>query len=280
LLAKFAHDEGCKILKIFDYSDYREFVTGTVRARPKSGRGEYLKIAAHLGIHTSTLSQVLSGLKNFTLDQACALAEYLGLNDLETQYLFRLVELERAGSLKLKATLKKQLVELRERSRDLSAVVPGKRQLTEEEKAVFYSNWYYTGIWAITSITGTQTPDAIADAFSLPRPLVNRVIEFLVSTGLCVLDNGLLRPGTTYVHLEQDSPFLPRHHASWRQKAMERHPLLSHSELAYTSPMSISETDAEKIRGLLIGVIAEVNKIRDPSPCEKLYALNIDWFKF
>jgi hypothetical protein len=46
-----------------------------MHAMPKSGRGEYLKIAKHLAIHTSTLSQVLSGLKHFTLDQACSHAD-------------------------------------------------------------------------------------------------------------------------------------------------------------------------------------------------------------
>jgi uncharacterized protein (TIGR02147 family) len=267
-------------MKVFEFSDYRDFVTKTVRALPKSGRGEYLKIAKHLGIHTSTLSQVLSGVKHFTLDQACALTDYFGLNDLETQYLLHLVELERAGTERLRATLKKQMIRLKEQSRELSSVVPGKRTLTDEEKAIFYSNWFYTGIWALTSIPGHQTADAVAKYFSLPKLLVNRVISFLVSTGLCVEENGLLRPGTTYVHLESDSPLIGRHHASWRQKAIERHPILSESEIAYSSPMSLSKEDAEKIRKLVIGWVEDVNKIRDPSPCEALYFLNIDWIRF
>lgn len=267
-------------MKIFEFSDYRGFITLTVRSLPKAGRGEYLRIAKHLGIHTSTLSQVLSGIKNFTLDQACALADYFGFSELETQYLIYLVELERAGTERLKGTLKKQMGRIKEQSRALSAVVPGKRALSEEEKAVFYSNWFYPGIWALTSIPGYQTPDAISKYFGLPKLLVNRVISFLVSTGLCLEDKGLLQPGTTYVHLEADSPFIGRHHASWRQKAMERHPILSESEIAYSSPMSLSREDAEKIRKLVIEWVEQANKIRDPSPCEALYILNIDWIKF
>jgi uncharacterized protein (TIGR02147 family) len=267
-------------MKIFEFTDYRGFVTQTVRSLPKSGRGEYMKIAKHLGIHTSTLSQVLSGTKQFTLDQACALADYLGFSELETQYLLTLAELERAGTERLRGTLKKQMARIKDQSRALSSVVPGKRTLSEEEKAIFYSNWFYPGIWALTSIPGHQTPDVIAKYFDLPKLLVNRVITFLVSTGLCVETNGLLQPGTTYVHLEPESPFIGRHHASWRQKAIERHPVLSESEIAYSSPMSISQEDAGKIRKLIVNWVEQVNKVRDPSPCEALYFLNIDWIKF
>ncbi|MCM2279215.1 MAG: DUF4423 domain-containing protein [Oligoflexia bacterium] len=266
-------------MRIFDFTDYRPFVSRTVRALPKSGRGEFLKIAMHLKIHSSTLSQILSGVKQFTLDQACALADYFGFDELETQYLLNLVELERAGTELLRSTLRKQLTSLREKSRELSAVIPGKRTLSEEEKAIFYSNWFYTGIWALTSIPGYQNVDAIIGYFGLPRVLVNRVISFLVSTGLCIEENGLLRPGTTYVHLEADSPLIGRHHSSWRQKAMERHPVLTDSEIAYSSPMSISKDDAERIRKLIVEWVKDVNKIRDPSPCEALYFLNIDWIK-
>ena len=267
-------------MRIFEFSDYRIFVAQTVRALPKAGRWEFLKIAKHLRIHTSTLSQVLSGIKNFTLDQACALADYFGFNELETQYLLHLVELERAGTERLRATLKKQMAQIRERSRALSEVVPGKRALSEEEKAVFYSNWFYPGIWALTSIPSHQTQDAISKYFRLPRLLVNRVVSFLLSTGLCVEEGGFLRPGTTYVHLEADSPLIGRHHASWRQKAIERHPVLTETEIAYSSPMSLSKQDAEKIRKLVVEWVEQANKIRDPSPCEVLYFLNIDWIKF
>lgn len=267
-------------MRITDFSDYRDFVTNTVRALPKGGRGEFLKIAKHLGIHTSTLSQVLSGLKHLTLDQACSLSHYFGMNELETQYLLHLVEYDRAGTERLRATLTKQMARIKEQSRDLSSVLLSKRTLSGEEKAIFYSNWFYPGIWALTSIPGYQTRESIARYFGLPKLLVNQVVSFLLSTGLCTEENYALAPGTTYVHLEADSPLIGRHHASWRQKAIERHPVLSESEIAYSSPMSLSREDADRIRKLIVGWVEQVNKIRDPSPCEVLCFLNIDWIRF
>src|SRR5690606_3431825 len=122
----------------------------------------------------------------------------------------------------LRDTLKKQLKRIKEEGSTLSKVISSTRSLSEEEKAVFYSNWFYTGIWALTSIPGYQSVEAIAGYFDLPKALVNRVIAFLLTTGLCIEENGKLRPGTSYVHLEAESPFIGRHHAIWRQKAIER----------------------------------------------------------
>ncbi len=266
-------------MKLFEFTDYRAFIVATVKSLPKSGRGEYLRIAKFLNIHTSTLSQVLAGTKQFTPDQAAALAEYYGFNELETEYLFVLVHLERAGSERLRNFLRKKLRSLSEKSNHLAAVVPGKKILSPEEKAIFYSNWFYPAIWALTSIEGYQEGDAIAKYLKLPKKLVNQVLAFLLSTGLCEQDAGKLRPGTSYVHLESESPFIGRHHAMWRQRAIERHPVLTESEIAYSSPMSISLEDANQIRKLVIEWVARVNQIREKSSCEALYFINIDWIK-
>jgi len=105
------------------------------------------------------------------------------------------------------------------------------------------------------------------------------VTDFLLSTGLFIEKDGALSPGATYVHLEAESPLIGRHHAIWRQKAIERHPFLSGNEVAYSSPMSLSVQDAEKVHMLILSFVESVNKIRDPSPCETLYFLNVDWIR-
>lgn len=267
-------------MRIFDYIDYRSFTVDSVKSMPKSGRGELLKIAEALGIHTSTLSHVLSGIKQLTLDQACALADYFGLGDLETEYFIKLVEMDRAGTDRFKSVLKLQLAKLKKQSRELSKVVPTKKSLSAEESAIYYSNWFYAGIFTLSSIEGFQTIDSISKHLHLPKRLVNQVVSFLLSTGICVNKGDLIVPGTTYMHLESSSPLVSVHHSRWRQKAIERHPILSEQEMAYSSPMSLSVADVEKIRALVTSLISEVNKIRDPSPCETTYVLNIDWIKF
>jgi hypothetical protein len=50
-------------------------------------------------------------------------------------------------------------------------------------------------------------------------------------------------------HIEDSSPLVARHHRNWRIKAMERHPVMKpKTELAYTAPMTLAESDVLKIR--------------------------------
>lgn len=77
-----------------------------------------------------------------------------------------------------------------------------------------------------------------------------------------------------------DGKLASRHHGNWRVKAMERHPIFSpHDELVYTAPMTLSVTDASRIRELLADLVQKTDQIVGPSPSEKLYCLNIDWFE-
>lgn len=266
-------------MRIFDFEDYAEFIVQSIQGLPKGGHGELRRLAAHVGIHSSTLSQILKSQKNFTLEQACLVAEYFGLNDLEYEFLLLLVNYKRAGSSLLREKLKQKILRTREQSAELKNVLHQDRELNLEERAVFYSNWYYTAIWALSSIPGYQTRELLQPAFPLPKLLVNQVIDFLLKTGICIEKSGLIQPGLKYVHLPSNSPLLPRHHANWRVKAMERHPLLTKDELAYTSPMSMSFKDVRRVREILVDCIARINEIRDPSPCETLVCLNLDWFK-
>lgn len=132
----------------------------------------------------------------------------------------------------------------------------------------------------LTAIQGTQTIQTVARRLGLPLAYIEKVVTFLLSTGLCIEKKGLLCPGPQMTHLEEESPLVSRHHGNWRVKAMERHPLLREdAELAYTAPMTLSAKDVLKIRAALADVVENVDHIVGPSSSEKLYCLNIDWFE-
>lgn len=264
---------------IFEYDSYCAFVRAAVKRQERGGRGELLRLAKHAGVHTSTLSQILGGRKHFTFEQASLVADYLGLKKLETRFFLLLVHKERAGTNLLKKQVLLQIDELRKQEQLLVDIIPQDRPLNEEEKAIFYSNWFYSAIWAQTSIPGFGSRESLHRYFNLPKRLVNNVVAFLLRTGLCVEKSGILQPGHKYSHLEAESPLISRHHGNWRIKAMERHPYLSPAEICYSSPLTLSKKDAEKIKKILIELISEVNSIREPSPCEELRCLNIDWVK-
>jgi len=269
-----------RTLRIFDFEDYKVYVRARIEASPNRGRGELTRISHATGAHKTTLSQVFKGDKELSLEQALKLARYLELNGAETEYFVLLVDAARAGSEDLKKHFEKQLADRREAHRKLINRVTRSRELSSEERSIYYSNWIYSAVRNLTAIEGMGTLPALARRLGLDLRYLEKIVVFLLATGLCVEKKGILSPGPQMTHLEAESPIVARHHGNWRIKAMEHHPVLnSDRELAYTAPMTLSVKDAARIQATLADVVAEVDRVVGPSPSEALYCLNLDWFE-
>jgi uncharacterized protein (TIGR02147 family) len=267
-------------MNIFRHDDYKAYVNERVRQMPD--KGQFRKIAHHLGVQASLISQIFRGDKDLTPEQASLLASYLGLSEPEADYLLTLVSLARAGNDSLRKLLRKRARQLRESASE-PAPVEGDRPLSDHDKAIFYSNWFYSAIRQATFVPALDTADAIAAQFRLPRDVVRQVLEFLLSTGLCVRESGgpdkdRLRAGPRTTVLDSDSPFRSRHHSNWRLRAMEKIVRSAPHELFFTCPMSISAADALRIRDLLRSAIDQVDQVADHTRGERVACLNIDWF--
>jgi uncharacterized protein (TIGR02147 family) len=267
-------------MTIFEFRKYKDFVNKRIEEMPKGGRGQYRKMANFLSVNSVNVSQVFKGNRHLTPEQACELIEFFGLSELEGQYFLALVELDKAGTPKLKKHIEKNLESLIEKSSDLKHRLKQDTQLTEETKAVFYSNWYYSGVRLLSSIKDFNSPDAIAAYFNLPLTTVNRVLEFLLQTGLCKMDGDQIKMGPRSTHLEASSPLVTRHHMNWRVKGMEKMGNVSPEELFLSLPASLSEKAIKDIRKELVASIERVTGIIDSSTEDSLACLNIDFFKF
>jgi uncharacterized protein (TIGR02147 family) len=268
-------------MSIFEFQDYKAYLQERIKRMPKAGRGELQRISKHLKMHSTRFSHVFHGHEHLTLEQGIGLARYLGLNELESDYFMTLLQLGKAGNPELTAFFEKKRRQLHERSSQLVERLPSEKKLSDSEKAVFYSNWFYSAIRLACSLSEEQSLDTLSQRFSLPRDKVGEVLEFLLSTGLCVVTpEGALRMGPRTTHLEARSPLVSRLHANWRIKAMERHPSLSSEELALTSPMSIDAQDAAAIRETLVQMIEKATAYADKEKTDSLYCLNVDWFRF
>lgn len=267
-------------MTIFDFDDYRKFVRERIASMPKRGHGQYRKIAQFLSIGSVNVSQVFKGDRHLTLEQAWELSRFFGLAKLESQYFVTLVEKDRAATVSLKKYFEERLEDLRQRAMDLKQRLPQQAQLSDEAKAVFYSSWTYSGIRLLSSIAKFQTPDLIAQYFNLPLNQVNRILEFLVATGLCRENAGKYSIGPSSTHLEASSPLIARHHTNWRLKSVEHLERLQTDELCLSMPCSLSPRAFRVIRKELTDCIERITKIIDEAPCEELACLNVDFFRF
>lgn len=263
---------------IFNFKDFRKFIRISFSARSKGGHGEATKLARALSVNNTFISQVLKGDKSLSLEQAFATANYLSLNEFEAEFFVLLVQLDRAGTREYKNFIEKQLARLKGKSEKLANRVKHETKISEEQRAVFYSDWVYSAVRLSTQLSNLKTVESLAEHFALPVAKVREVIEFLLIAKILKLECGELSWGATSTHLEASSPWIKSHHANWRQKAIEE---ISHSNsksLHYSAPMTLSKSDAARVREVLIQSINAVDEILTPSPSEELHCLNIDWF--
>lgn len=265
-------------MSIYEYSDYRAYLRAYIRKLPKQGRGEINRIAQAMGVHPSLLSQVLGDTKNLNLEQAQLLCEHLDMTSQEQDYFFCSVELQRAGTTKLQTYFKKQLQILKENSVELSQRVRQDRQLTNEEKSVFYSHWLFAAIWLQTSIKNGKTLEEICERFDISRERGREILHFLSETQLCILENSHYKMGPQSIHLERGSVHLSRHHSNWRLRAVEASDKIQAEEMMYTAPLSISKADFKKVRARLAEVIKEITDLAIDSEAEDAACFNLDFF--
>lgn len=267
-------------MTIFNYDDYKQFVRDRISNLPKKGRGQYKVLAERLRVHNVFLSQVFSGEKDLSEEQALELSEYLELSEFETDFFILLVQIRRASTHKLQQRLKNRLNLLRQQSQDLRKRLPQDKQLTEEVRALFYSNWYFSGVRLATSLEKLNTVEEIAEYLNLPRTLVQQINEFLLRHGLILQTKKGLEMGPRRIHVGRESLVLSRHHTNWRLKAIETLPIYDPTnQLFFTGPYALSKKAAKKIHGLLLELIDQATAEAVNSESETMVCLNIDWFQ-
>ena len=267
-----------KMQTLFTYSNYKKFLKDHLERLPAKGRGEINRLGLALGVHPTLVSQVLNGPKDFTIDQAHSLASYLGLAALEIDYFVLLIQRERAGTPAYRAYCTTKLDELKQRSLNVSKRLKSHRDLSENEKALFYSSWIYAAVRLFTSVDDGQTLEAVASRFDLSRARAKSILTFLVEVQLCSEAGGVFTMQTQHTHLAAGSAHLLRHHTNWRLRAIDRGEKLTENELLFTSPFSISVADFAKLREQIIDLIQTSSRTIQASPAEEVACLNIDLF--
>jgi uncharacterized protein (TIGR02147 family) len=268
-------------MRLFDEDNYKQIVRKRVASLPGKGRGEWAKIARHLGISTTLVSQIFNGEKELTPEQALALCKYWGWDELETDYFVHLVYFTRAGSEPYRQRILRKLSEMRKASEGVAKrLAVDDHELSEEGRTLFYSDRLYMAVWIFSSIPSLQNFDLMADRLSISRARLREIVDFLTRHQICVEDGDRLLTGPTTIHLKPGSPLVARHHTNWRLKAIEKSELLSEEELMFTAPISVSEADFGKLRQLVVDLVSAAAKIVKDSKPEISACMNFDLFKW
>ena len=268
-----------KNVNLFDFSDYREYLGAWLQAAKSSKSFNLSRLAEIAGVHPTFLSHILKGNKHLSLEQAALISDHFQHTKLEQDYFMILINLDRAGTKRLRDYWLEKKSNLEAEKNKLGRRFDRHRELTTDQRAEFYSSWIYAAVWAATAISDGQTLTQLATRFNISRGRVEEILGFLVNTGLCTEKHGYYSMGEAHIHVPNESPFVVKHHLNWRMKAVQKMDTREANELFFTSPMSISSDDFSKIRERLNKLIKEAVDIAKDSKSQEVVCLNIDFFK-
>ncbi|MEC9281460.1 MAG: TIGR02147 family protein [Bdellovibrionota bacterium] len=266
---------------IFDFKICRKFLEYYIESLPKRGRGFPRKLAKAIDVSPVVISQVLSGARMFTTEQAFATADFLDLSPLEKDYFMAIVNKERAGTKALSQYYNEQASIALGKHSEIQNRIKNTKELDDNVKAIYYSEWYYSAIKLIVCNPEVNTAEDIAEVLPIPLQRIREVLQFLEEYQL------IAKNGTSYswkassTHVPASSPLVNRHHQNWRVRAANN--MLREKdnteEIFFTSPMIIDGACAVKLRERILNFISSSQKLTTEAPSDKLFCLNIDLFE-
>ena len=248
---------------LFEYRDYRRYLQDRVDERP---RGERSRLAQHLRCHLTYVSQVLGGTAHLSPEQSQLLNRYYDHSEEEGDFFLNLVLHARAGTRELAAYYLQKIEKTIEQRLILKNRLQYKKTLTLVDQATYYSAWHYTAVHFALTIPLLQKRETIARYLGLSISRVGEALDFLVSVGIAHEENGLYQTGTTSIHLGNDSPMLPKHHANWKVQGLRSLDLPEGDDFHYTSVVTLSKKDLVKIKSLLVSAIEQIRPVIRESP--------------
>lgn len=263
-------------MQLFEHQSYKAYLKGLVEAR---GRGEKSRLAQSARCHLAYVHQVLQGAAHFSFEQAELINTYLAHTDEESEFFLLLVSYERAGSDSLRRRYERKINAVITARTQLDHRLKNRKILPEEQQAVYYSAWYYSAIHVLITIPEFQTKEALTERLRLRPKEVGAALEALTEMGLARKSGARYLAGDVTLHLKADSPWIPRHHASWRIQTIQNLEQRDPMDLHYTSVVSMAPGDLPRVRKILVDAIEEVRKVVRDSKEEDLVCYAVDCFR-
>ena len=166
-------------------------------------------------------------------------------------------------------TKKRQLLKTR---------VVNEAEIPAQHKSKYYSSWIYGAIRVALTVPQLRRKEALARKFSLSENRLTDALQFLEEAGLIEKKGDLYFPTALSLHLGNESDLVTRHHTNWRLRALDSISESSLDDVHFSSVVSLSHSDVQKLKALLANFIQKSQELIRPSPEEVVYSLCADFF--
>ncbi len=263
-------------INIFAHEAYKEFIRDYIKQHQR--RGLISDLAEAAGCNRTYFSQVLGSKVQLTPDHIMGLAEYLRLNDLEENYFLLMLLKDRASTPKIKNTFKTKMDQLRIDNHSLTKKIKssGAGELSEEQKAQYYSSWLFAAAHILTSASQFQSVEDIASRLRISKKLAQGILQDLTDMNLVKVTSGRYSHSGTNIHVSKGSAFNVLNHMHWRNKALE----FSNAEdsLHFTYVFGLSKKEWPKLKEMLLKFIEEQRQVVARSGSDDVYCFTCDLF--
>ncbi|MGZ6468718.1 MAG: DUF4423 domain-containing protein [Bdellovibrionota bacterium] len=260
---------------IFEFSTYKEAMAAFLLAQ----RGQLSRAAEALSCQPSFLSRVMNSEIHLTPDHAFLLSEFWRLGAEEKEYFQAMVEHERAANAQFRASLKARLTAMKRAQENLQQRTSKEGFPVSQQEALYFSSWHWSALHFLVSVPKFQNVKALASRLGLSEELVLTYLRRLESFGFVTESRGTWRYASGQFHVPKDSPFVVMHHQNWRTRAVVDAQNPASEGIHYTTVLTLSLADVERLKALLLNFISESESIARPSDPQESVVLNCDLFR-
>lgn len=262
---------------IFDFQSQFLYLKERLSAE-NSSRGMKTQLAEALLIQPAFLSQVLSGKYSLSLEQADLANKFFDHATDESNFFLLLVSRDRASTSSLKKHFDHQLNLILKKRQRLIERLGRKAEMSAEVEGIYYSSWMYGAIHIACTIPEMGSRKLISEKLNLSIEVVGNVLDFLTENNFLQKSAEKYKPTDSWARLDKKSPHIIRHHANWRQKAIQNLENQTDDDLHYSGVFSMDQKTARKIQNAVLDFVKLQLKDIEAAKEEDLFVFGIDFF--
>ena len=260
---------------MFAQENYREILKDLVSDKP---RGELARLAEFIDAAPAVLSQVFSGLRHLTFEQAILIAEYFKLSDVEKEYFLALIQRDRTSDEVSKKYWTEKIKSVKDVALSVGQKVKTQNVLDDMAKSKFYSSYLYSAVLLFCSLGNGKTVENVCEKFKVSRQYATDILNFLAEIKLVNVVNGKYSMSIQNTHVPKESTYVYNHHTNWRLKGLSHLAEVKESELSFTGPCSLDKKTFDELKVDILNLIENAYAKAHKAPAEELACLNIDFF--
>lgn len=266
-------------MKIFEFSDYREYLRQRVRNQDKI---TFAWVAAQARMQRPAFSKVMNGAVDLSSDQVFLIAEALSLSPDEAAYFELLVERERSGLSARKDAISEKIRKIQNRQvKTPTEIATSDTTFQSDADRVAY----FTNPWAplahifLTIPAYQAEPQKILRHLDISKGELTAILELLRRMGVVKKTNkGAWVTSEASVH-SQDFALPTVQQLLFRAVQLQRLSVIPLSErYGLSVAFSSDEQTHEEARQILVKAVTKIHGLVSASPSKAVYHLNVDLF--